>query len=145
MTKDKTKKSQRPVYAKDQGEEYLGAFLKGGAGANKELGKEEEHKEGTLRERVIDALCQIYDPEIPVNIYDLGLIYDVNVDDNGNVEINMTLTTPNCPVAETMPNEVEMRALYVDGVQDAKVNLVWDPPWDPSKMSEAAQLELGFL
>ena len=145
MTKDKAKKFQRPVYTKDQGEEYLGTFLKGGAGANKELGKEKEHKEGTLRERVIDALCQIYDPEIPVNIYDLGLIYDVNVDDNGNVEINMTLTTPHCPVAETMPAEVEMRALYVDGVQDAKVNLVWDPPWDPSKMSEAAQLELGFL
>jgi FeS assembly SUF system protein len=145
MTENKTKKPQRPVYGKDQGEEYLETFLEGGAEAKREPGGEEEHKEGTLRERVIDALCQIYDPEIPVNIYDLGLIYDVIVNDNGVVEINMTLTTPHCPVAETMPGEVEMRALYVDGVQDAKVNLVWDPPWDPSKMSEAAQLELGFL
>jgi len=144
MTENKSKKSQRPVYAADQGEEYLETFLKADGTDKKESGAKEKG-EGSLRERVIDALCQIYDPEIPVNIYDLGLIYDVVADDNGNVTITMTLTTPHCPVAETMPGEVEMRALYVDGVQDATVNLVWDPPWDPSKMSEAAQLELGFL
>jgi len=143
MTDNKDKKPQRPVYTKDQGE-YLDTFLKKGE-EGEDNSKPEEQKEQTLRERVIDALCQIYDPEIPVNIYDLGLIYDVITDDNGNVEINMTLTTPNCPVAEIMPGEVETRALYVDGVQDVTVNLVWDPPWDPSKMSEAAQLELGFL
>jgi len=144
MTEDKNRKTQRPVYSEDQGKEYLDTFLKEGKEGTK-TPEEKEKVQGTLEERVIDALCQIYDPEIPVNIFDLGLIYDVKADDNGNVTITMTLTTPHCPVAETMPGEVEMRALYVDGVQDATVNLVWDPPWDPSKMSEAAQLELGFL
>lgn len=141
------KKSGRPVYTEAQGKEYLETFLDG---PEKPSGDDQgqsakDDGERSLRERVIDALSQIFDPEIPVNIYDLGLIYDVEADDNGTVVITMTLTTPNCPVAETMPAEVEMRALYVEGVQDAKVNLVWDPPWDPSKMSEAAQLELGFL
>ena len=141
------KKSGRPVYTETQGKEYLDTFLEGPEKPveSKNLQAASEEGDRPLKERVIDALSQIFDPEIPVNIYDLGLIYDVDVDDNGVVVITMTLTTPNCPVAESMPAEVETRALYVEGVQDATVNLVWDPPWDPSKMSEAAQLELGFL
>ncbi len=98
-----------------------------------------------LRDRVIEALALVYDPEIPVNIYELGLIYDVIVKDDNNVEINMTLTSPNCPVAESMPGDVEHRARSVDGVGDVKVNLVWDPPWTPERMSEAARLELGMM
>ena len=98
-----------------------------------------------LRDRVIEALALVYDPEIPVNSYALGLIYDVIVKDDSNIEINMTLTSPNCPVAESMPGEVEDRAKSVDGVGDVKVNLVWDPPWTPERMSEAARLELGMM
>lgn len=98
-----------------------------------------------LRDRVIEALALVYDPEIPVNIYELGLIYDVIVKDDSNIEINMTLTSPNCPVAESMPGEVEDRAKSVDGVGDVKVNLVWEPPWTPERMSEAARLELGMM
>jgi FeS assembly SUF system protein len=100
---------------------------------------------GDLYERVIDALKEIYDPEIPVNIYDLGLIYGVDVTDEGDVAITMTLTTPHCPVAESMPGEVELRASTVPGVRDAEVNLVWDPPWGPNLMSDEARLELGML
>jgi len=100
---------------------------------------------GALYEAVIDALKEIYDPEIPVNIYDLGLIYGVEVTDDGHVAITMTLTTPHCPVAESMPGEVELRVGSVPGVAIADVNLVWDPPWDPHKMSDEAKLELGML
>ena len=100
---------------------------------------------GDLYEAVIEALKSIYDPEIPVNIYELGLIYDVAVDADGDAIVSMTLTTPNCPVAESMPAEVEMRVLSVPGIRDAEVKLVWDPPWDPSKMSDEARLELGML
>ena len=100
---------------------------------------------GDLYEAVIDALKEIYDPEIPVNIYDLGLIYGVDVDGEGGVTVTMTLTTPHCPVAESMPGEVELRVGAVPGVRDAEVNLVWDPPWDPAKMSDEARLELGML
>jgi FeS assembly SUF system protein len=100
---------------------------------------------GDLYERVIDALKEIYDPEIPVNIYDLGLIYGVDVTDEGDVAITMTLTTPHCPVAESKPGEVELRASAVPGVRDAEVNLVWDPPWGPNLMSDEARLELGML
>jgi FeS assembly SUF system protein len=100
---------------------------------------------GDLYERVIDALKEIYDPEIPVNIYDLGLIYGVDVTDEGDVAITMTLTPPHCPVAESMPGEVELRASAVPGVRDAEVNLVWDPPWGPNLMSDEARLELGML
>ena len=138
-------KPERPVYTEAQGKEYLNEFLAQAEDGAKQEENEKNLGKESLQERVKDALSQIFDPEIPVNIYDLGLIYGVEVDDNGNVTITMTLTTPNCPVAETMPSEVEMRASYVEGVQDVTVNLVWDPPWDPSKMSEAAQLELGFL
>lgn len=138
----KNKKPERPVYTENQGKEYLKTFLE--ASEQNDAGAPDQGEQ-SLKDRVIEALSQIYDPEIPVNIYDLGLIYDVEADAGGNVVITMTLTTPHCPVAETMPAEVETRALYVEGVKDATVNLVWDPPWDPSKMSEAAQLELGFL
>jgi FeS assembly SUF system protein len=94
---------------------------------------------------VIDALREIFDPEIPVNIYDLGLIYGVDVSPEADVAVTMTLTTPHCPVAESMPAEVELRVSSVPGVRDAEVNLVWDPPWDPAKMSDEARLELGML
>lgn len=100
---------------------------------------------GEIHDAVIAALKEIYDPEIPVNIYDLGLIYGVEVDDQSDVVVSMTLTTPNCPVAESMPAEVELRAGSVPGVRDAEVVLVWDPPWDPQKMSDEARLELGML
>ena len=100
---------------------------------------------GPLQEAVIDALKTIYDPEIPVDIYELGLIYDVAASEDGDVVVTMTLTTPHCPVAESMPGEVEMRVLSVPGVRDAEVKLVWEPAWDPSKMSDEARLELGML
>jgi FeS assembly SUF system protein len=95
-------------------------------------------------EAVIAALKEIYDPEIPVNIYDLGLIYNVEVNE-GHALVTMTLTTPHCPVAESMPAEVELRVGAVPGVGDAEVNLVWEPAWDPAKMTDEARLELGML
>jgi len=100
---------------------------------------------GNLYEAVIAALKDIFDPEIPVNIYDLGLIYGVEVTDDGDAAVTMTLTTPHCPVAESMPGEVELRVGAIPGIRDAQVNLVWDPPWDPAKMSDEARLELGML
>ena len=100
---------------------------------------------GDLHQSVIDALKDIFDPEIPVNIYDLGLIYNVEVAEDADVKVTMTLTTPHCPVAETMPNEIEMRVMGLPGVRDAEVVVTWDPPWDPSKMSDEARLELGML
>jgi FeS assembly SUF system protein len=99
----------------------------------------------TLRERVEDVLRTVHDPEIPVNIYELGLVYDLDVTDEGVVAIKMTLTTPNCPAAGAIPGEVEAKVRGVEGVTDAKIELVWDPPWDSSRMSEAARLELGFM
>ncbi|MCL9982175.1 MAG: SUF system Fe-S cluster assembly protein [Erythrobacter sp.] len=98
-----------------------------------------------LQADVIAALREIFDPEIPVNIYDLGLIYGVEVDDNSDATVTMTLTTPHCPVAETMPGEVEMRVMSVPGIRDAEVVLVWEPAWGPHKMSDEARLELGML
>ncbi len=100
---------------------------------------------GDLYEAVIEALKEIYDPEIPVNIYDLGLIYDVEITAEHHAYVKMTLTTPHCPVAESMPGEVELRVGAVPGVGTAEVELVWDPPWDPQKMSDEAKLELGML
>ncbi len=100
---------------------------------------------GAVYEAVIEALKDIYDPEIPVNIYDLGLIYNVEVAEEADVKVTMTLTTPHCPVAETMPNEIETRVMSLPGVRDAEVVVTWDPPWDPSKMSDEARLELGML
>ena len=98
-----------------------------------------------LEERVIDTLKTVYDPEIPVDVYELGLIYEVNVLDNAHVDIKMTLTSPSCPVAESMPNEVEQKVGQTYGVSSAKVELTFEPPWDRTMMSEAAQLELGFM
>ena len=100
---------------------------------------------GVLHDAVVDALKEIYDPEIPVNIYELGLIYGVEVSPDSDVVVTMTLTTPHCPVAESMPGEVELRVGAVPGVRDAEVNLVWEPAWDPAKMSDEARLELGML
>jgi FeS assembly SUF system protein len=102
-------------------------------------------EDGSLRDQVIEALTTIFDPEIPVNIYELGLVYDVEAGADGDVTITMTLTTPNCPVAGSMPGEVETRVGSLPGVRHVDVNLVWDPPWTPEKMSEAARLELGML
>lgn len=98
-----------------------------------------------LKEAVITALKTVYDPEIPVNIYDLGLIYAVDIDAVGNANIQMTLTTPGCPVAQTFPQTVEETVKAVAGITDAKVELVWDPPWTQEKMTEAAKLQLGIL
>jgi FeS assembly SUF system protein len=102
-------------------------------------------KGSDLQADVIEALREIFDPEIPVNIYDLGLIYGVEVDENGDATVTMTLTTPHCPVAETMPGEVELRVSSVPGIRDAEVVLVWEPAWGPHKMSDEARLELGML
>jgi len=98
-----------------------------------------------LRERVIEALKGVYDPEIPVNIYDLGLIYRLDIDPQGEVLVQMTLTAPGCPVAQTFPSTVECAVECVPGVRDAKVELVWEPPWTRERMTEAAQLQLGML
>jgi len=98
-----------------------------------------------LRARVVEALKTCYDPEIPVDIYELGLIYGVQVDPSGQVEVKMTLTSPACPVAGTLPGEVEQKVRATEGVTGARVELVWDPPWDKDRMSEAAQVKLGFF
>ena len=97
-----------------------------------------------LKEKVISEIKKIYDPEIPVNIYELCLIYNIDIDEKNKVNIDMTLTSPNCPVAESLPNSVKNNVLKVDGVSDVDLNLVWDPPWDKDKMSEAAKLELNL-
>ena len=98
-----------------------------------------------IEAEVIEALRTVYDPEIPVNIYDLGLIYEVKVEPSGAVGIRMTLTSPNCPAAGSLPAEVRDKAQAIPGVTAAKVDVVWDPPWDQTRMSEAAKLELGMM
>ncbi|MBW8755941.1 MAG: SUF system Fe-S cluster assembly protein [Sphingomonadales bacterium] len=120
--------------------DYLEGFL-----SEKPQGTSPGEPGGAIYDGVIAALKEIYDPEIPVNIYDLGLIYGVDVTDDASVKVTMTLTTPHCPVAESMPGEVELRVEAVPGVRDAEVNLVWDPPWDMASMSDEAKLELGML
>ena len=97
-----------------------------------------------IKNKVIEEIKKIFDPEIPVNIYDLGLIYKITVDEKGKVNINMTLTSPNCPVAESLPNEVKNNILKIEGVSDVELNLVWEPAWNKDKMSEAAKLELNL-
>ena len=97
-----------------------------------------------IKNKIIDKIKTIFDPEIPVNIYDLGLIYKVEVNENNKVDVDMTLTSPNCPVAESLPNEVKENIMKVDGVSDVNLNLVWEPPWSKEKMSEAAKLELNL-
>ena len=97
-----------------------------------------------IKNKVIEEIKKIYDPEIPVNIYELGLIYKVEVDDKNKVNVDMTLTSPNCPVAESLPKEVKENIMKVEGVSEVSLNLVWEPPWDKDKMSEAAKLELNL-
>jgi len=97
-----------------------------------------------IKNQVIEEIKKIYDPEIPVNIYELGLIYKIDVDEKNNVNIDMTLTSPNCPVAESLPNDVKNNIKKVEGVSDVNLNLVWEPPWDKDKMTEAAKLELNL-
>ena len=98
-----------------------------------------------IKKKVIEEIKKIYDPEIPVNIYELGLIYKIEVDNKNNkVNIDMTLTSPNCPVAESLPKQVKDNIMKVEGVSDVNLNLVWEPPWDKDKMSEAAKLELNI-
>lgn len=118
--------------------DYLDGFLAGPPPATADAGST------AITDEVVAALRQIHDPEIPVNIYDLGLIYGVEVD-NGHATITMTLTTPHCPVAESMPGEVELRVCAVPGIQSCDVNLVWVPAWDPGRMSDEARLEMGML
>jgi FeS assembly SUF system protein len=120
--------------------DYLAGFLSGEPQDEPSAGPGSD-----LQVAVVEVLKSIYDPEIPVDIYELGLIYDVDISEDGDATVTMTLTTPHCPVAESLPNEVELRVLSVPGIRDAVVNLVWDPPWDPSKMSDEARLELGML
>lgn len=98
-----------------------------------------------LREKIVAALRTVYDPEIPVDIYELGLIYEINIFPVNNVNIQMTLTSPSCPSAEQIPTEVEKRVKEIEGVNDVKVEITWDPPYSQDMMSEAAKLELGFL
>ncbi len=128
-----------PVGAPERARErdYLDGFLSARPAGEPKDGDE-------LHEAVIAALRDIFDPEIPVNIYDLGLIYGVEIVD-GHAVVTMTLTTPHCPVAESMPGEVELRVMSVPGIATAEVNLVWDPPWNPASMSDEARLELGML
>lgn len=99
----------------------------------------------TLRPRIIDAICSVYDPEIPVNIWELGLIYDIDIDSERRVQVQMTLTSPGCPSAQALPLEVERRVREVEGVADVFVEVVWEPPWSPERMSDAAKLQLGML
>ncbi len=102
-------------------------------------------EQDTLKDRIIEQLKTVYDPEISVNIYDLGLIYRLDIDQQANVACDMTLTTPGCPVAHTFPGQVEAKIKAVEGVRDARVNLVWDPPWTQDSMTMEVKLELGML
>jgi FeS assembly SUF system protein len=130
---------EAPADKLERKKDYLEGFL-----AQKPATPAAGEPDGDLYEAVIAALKEIFDPEIPVNIYDLGLIYNVEVT-GGHVVVTMTLTTPHCPVAESMPGEVELRVGSIPGVGDAEVNLVWDPAWSPENMTDEARLELGML
>ena len=98
----------------------------------------------TLKEKVIEEIKKIYDPELPVNIYELGLIYDIKIENENAAKVKMTLTTPNCPVAESLPKEVKDSIMQVEGIENVDLDLVWDPPWNKEMMSEAAKLELNL-
>jgi FeS assembly SUF system protein len=136
----KARVEETPRETFERKRDYLDGFL-----SQKPAAEPAGGEGGALQAAVVEALKEIYDPEIPVNIYDLGLIYGVEVTDDGHAAVMMTLTTPHCPVAESMPGEVELRVSAVPGIATADVNLVWDPPWDPQKMSDDAKLELGML
>jgi FeS assembly SUF system protein len=116
-----------------------------GGGSGSEGGGGQPGPAGDLRERVIEVLKTCFDPEIPVNIYELGLVYSVDISPPADVSIRMTLTSPACPVAGSLPPEVEQKVRSIPGVTDARVELVWEPPWSPNMMTEAAKLQLGFL
>jgi FeS assembly SUF system protein len=135
----KARVEDAPRESFERKKDYLSGFL-----AEKPAELSGGEPGGELYEAVIQSLKEIYDPEIPVNIYDLGLIYGVEIN-GGHAVVSMTLTTPHCPVAESMPGEVELRVGAVPGIGDAEVNLVWDPPWNPALMSDEAKLELGML
>ena len=132
--------AEPPADKLERKRDYLEGFL-----AEKPASDAPGEPGGDIYEGVIAALKEIFDPEIPDNIYELGLIYGVDVSDEGSVNVTMTLTTPHCPVAESMPGEVELRVGSVPGIGDAEVNLVWDPPWSPAAMTDEARLELGML
>ena len=117
----------------------------GRGGKSKNPENPENKKEKSTEEKVIEQLKSCYDPEIPVNIYDLGLIYDMMIDHQGGVKIKMTLTSPNCPAVETLPEEVKVRVAKIDGVTDVSLDLVWDPPFSEEMMSDEAKLALGLL
>ena len=112
--------------------------------SNKEKISNNSSKTLTIKDKVIEEIKKIYDPEIPVNIYELGLIYDIIVDEKNNVKIDMTLTSPNCPVAESLPNEVKNSVKEIKEVKDVDLKFVWEPPWDKSMMTESAKLELNL-
>ena len=128
--------------AEDQGLERATSFLSDASADNE---KARQTEVDALGERVVEALRTVYDPEIPVNIYELGLVYKIDIEDDNRVNVEMTLTSPACPVAGTLPGEVETRIREIDGVADASVEVVWDPPWHPGMMTEEAQLELGMM
>lgn len=137
--KARVEDAELPAEKMERKKDYLEGFL-----AQQPAAQPAGEPGGDLYDAVIVALKEIFDPEIPVNIYDLGLIYNVEVN-GGHVHVTMTLTTPHCPVAESMPGEVELRVGAVPGVGDCEVHLVWDPPWSPASMSDEARLELGML
>lgn len=142
--------AERPVVSPQEGAYFLDKFLDK---QTEEAAAEEPAKPAKpapttpeeLQANIVDALREIYDPEIPVNIYEMGLIYAVDVAADFSVRVTMTLTTPHCPVAETMPGEVELKTNSVEGVNGVTVDLVWEPAWDMSMMSDEARLELGLL
>jgi FeS assembly SUF system protein len=136
----KARVEEAPRETMERKKDYLAGFL-----SEKPAALSGNEPGGELYEAVIQSLKEIYDPEIPVNIYDLGLIYGVEITADGHTVVTMTLTTPHCPVAESMPGEVELRVGATPGIGDVEVNLVWDPPWNPAQMSDEAKLELGML
>lgn len=149
-------KAERPIVTPDTGRFFLDQFLEEEPAPIQELAVKmaqnalstewpEGVEKGDLKGAIIARLQGIFDPEIPVNIYELGLIYEINLDEFDVAEVKMTLTTPNCPVAESMPGEVELQVGSVPGVKGVEVKLVWEPPWDMSRMSDEARLELGLL
>lgn len=142
----------RPTVSPQEGGYFLNKFLEQDRNEEPADADADDGKDTTppaskeeLEDRIVEALREIYDPEIPVNIYEMGLIYGIDIDDDYNVRVTMTLTTPHCPVAESMPGEVELKVGSVAGVKSSTVALVWEPAWDMSNMSDEARLELGLL